>query len=319
MKQRIYITGALILLLALTAYMAWDLFLSKENPTNPYDLGMDSIRHADTSDAAYRETDPYIPVIREITGIATDRQGRLYLCGTDSIDIPGENDNNRNIIKTGETSLCIHVDGQGQIFLGMIDHIELRDKNGKLLSNWNSPAEGTIITSISTFGQDVFAADAGNKVVYRYNYQGKLIGKIGQKDPEAGIPGFVIPSPYFDLAVAKDGNLWVVNPGMHEFEKFTPDGVLLEKWNKASMDVTGFCGCCNPSHFAFLTDSLIVTSEKGIERVKVYDLSGNFKALVALPASFTEGTRGLDLATGPEGEIYVLDPLRRMVRKFISK
>jgi hypothetical protein len=139
------------------------------------------------------------------------------------------------------------------------------------------------------------------------------------KDPATGVPGFIVPSPYFDLGISKDGNLWVVNPGRHSFEKYAINGTLLTSWSKASMAMEGFCGCCNPSNFAFLNDSLFVTSEKGIERVKIYNTDGTFLAVVATPDQFEEGTTGLDLAVDKQNRILVLDPVKKLVRIFEPK
>ena len=33
---------------------------------------------------------------------------------------------------------------------------------------------------------------------------GKLIGRLGEKNPDKNIPGFIIPSPYFDVAVDQE-------------------------------------------------------------------------------------------------------------------
>jgi hypothetical protein len=83
------------------------------------------------------------------------------------------------------------------------------------------------------------------------------------------------------------------------------------------MDIEGFCGCCNPTHFAFLPDGSFVTSEKGIPRVKVYDRLGRLAAVVAGPDRFREGVQGLDLAVDQTERILVLDPARRAVRVFV--
>jgi hypothetical protein len=85
------------------------------------------------------------------------------------------------------------------------------------------------------------------------------------------------------------------------------------------MAVDGFCGCCNPSHFAFLSDGSFVTSEKGIERVKVYSPRGVFQYIVAPPDAFIEGTRGLDLAVDSKDRIIVLDPEKKLIRIFVKK
>ncbi|MHC4639708.1 MAG: NHL repeat-containing protein, partial [Planctomycetota bacterium] len=127
------------------------------------------------------------------------------------------------------------------------------------------------MTSIAVYENNVFAADAGNRIVMRYDTQGKLINTIGQKNTERNIPGFLIPSPYFDLAVGKDGLLRVVNPGLHRIEAYTFDGDLEFWWGRTSTLVEGFCGCCNPVNFAILDDRSFVTCEKGLVRVKIYD------------------------------------------------
>ena len=61
----------------------------------------------------------------------------------------------------------------------------------------------------------MFVADAGRRIVVRYDLEGNFVNEIGRKDEKRNIDGFVIPSPYFDIAVAKDGLLRVVNPGEH--------------------------------------------------------------------------------------------------------
>ena len=81
----------------------------------------------------------------------------------------------------------------------------------------------------------------------------------------------------------------------------------------------GFCGCCNPSNFAFLNDSLFVTSEKGIERVKIFNTNGTFLAIVATPDQFEAGTKGLDLAVDKQNRILVLDPVKMLIRIFEQK
>jgi hypothetical protein len=157
------------------------------------------------------------------------------------------------------------------------------------------------------------------RIVYRYDHNGKLFNRIGEKDPENKIPGFIIPSPYFDVAIGRKGELWVANTGRHELEQFTPDGKLVTSWGKASMTIEGFCGCCNPSHFAILSDGSFVTSEKGIERVKIYSSGGSLDCVVATPEKFEEGTRGLDMAVDQKGRILVLDPVKKQVRIFVKK
>lgn len=319
MKQKIIILSAIILLLALLAFMVKDFFFSKPESGNPYEFELNAVRTGDTSMAAYTETGQINTSIEEIHGLATDASGKIYVSGKDGVEIFDASGKTENKFKMNGIAQSITVLENGDILLGMLDHIEIWNKNGKQVSKWTSFGSEAVITSIAAKGNDVFVADAGQKVVYRCDLKGNLINKIGLKDPATGVPGFVIPSPYFDLGISKDGNLWVVNPGRHSFEKYAFDGTMLTSWAKASMAMDGFCGCCNPSNFAYLNDSLFVTSEKGIERVKIYNTDGTFLAVVATPDQFEAGTKGLDLAVDNQNRILVLDPVKQQVRIFEPK
>lgn len=179
---------------------------------------------------------------------------------------------------------------------------------------WNLPGEKAYITSIAVSDEYVFAADAGNRCIWRFN-------KSGEGDPFVieSPRGFVVPSPFFDIAITPEGTLWAVNPGRHSFEHYRPDGTLIEHWEKVSMQIEGFSGCCNPSHIALLPDGAFVTAEKGLARIKIHERDGSFRCVVAAPDQFEAGITGLDLATDSDGKIYVLDPSRGVVRVFEEK
>ena len=160
--------------------------------------------------------------------------------------------------------------------------------------------------------------------------------RIGEKDENRNIPGFVIPSPYFDLAVGRDGLLRVVNPGIHRIEAYTFEGDLEFSWGEFSSGVKGFCGCCNPVNFAILpgpdfsgADDHFVTCEKGLTRVKIYDPEGSFIGVVAGPEQLVEGGKveicdtpaecqigGFDVAVDASGRVLILDTIKNVVRIF---
>ena len=319
MKQKIIIISAIILLLTLVAFMVKDFFFSKPENRNPYEFELNKVRTGDTSMATYAETSQIKTTLEEIHGLATDASGKIYVSGKDGVEIFDASGKAENKFKISGLAQSIIVNEKGDILLGMKDHLEIWSKAGNQISTWVSFGTDAFITSTAIKGNDVFVADAGQKVVYHCDLKGNLINKIGLKDPATGGPGFIIPSPYFDLGISTDGNLWVVNPGRHSFEKYSFDGTLITSWAKTSMAMEGFCGCCNPSNFAFLNDSMFVTSEKGIERVKVYKTDGTFLAVVATPDKFEEGTTGLDLAVDKQNRILVLDPVKMLIRIFEQK
>ncbi|NQV02691.1 MAG: hypothetical protein HQ542_08605 [Bacteroidia bacterium] len=320
MKQRLIIIASLILLIGVIGYMVVDLFFTESGRSdNPYDYGLNELRKSDSSLIAYLEIRHFSSGLSEIYGIATDPTDRIYVTGADGVEIYSPEGTLISEFPFQDTAYCITIAPDGNLILGMMDHLEIMNPEGEIISRWEPESESSVLTSVATNGTDIFVADAGKKIVYRYDQEGTLLNRIGEKDSLKGIPGFVIPSPYFDLGMGRDDELWVVNSGRHLFEAFRPDGTLISTWGKAFMDVEGFCGCCNPSHFAMLTDGSFVTSEKGIERVKIYLPTGDFKCLVAAPYQFDEGTRGLDLAVDSRERILILDPWRNQVRIFILK
>jgi hypothetical protein len=319
MKQKIFIIAGLVLLMAVIIFMVKDLFFGKTDNKNPYEYNLNEVRKGDTTEAQFTEIKHFKPGLSQIHGITIDKEDNIFVSGENGVEIYDLEGKPIGGFRINGVANCIHVSNENEIYVGINDHIEKYNFNGRLLQKWNSLSDESLITSIATHGNYVFIADAGAKMVYRYDKTGKFQQKIGQKDPQAGIRGFIIPSPYFDLAIADSNHIWVVNPGRHNLERYTFDGELDLVWGVASMAADGFCGCCNPSNFAVLPDGSFVTSEKAIERIKIYSSRGEFVCFVATPESFTEGTKGLDLAVDSKGEIYVLDPVKDEIRVFVRK
>lgn len=317
MKQKIILILAIVLFLAIVAWMVGDLFTGNQEPQkNPFDYGMKTLREAD-SVPSYTEANPIKPVIPEISAIATDPSGKIYIAGKGGVEIRQSSGRLINRFTIPGNATCLTITSDGMLIIGMEDHVELWGPDGFLHASWEPADTSSLITSVAATPLLIYVADAGKKIVYQYDRYGKLLSRIGEKDPVRKIPGFIVPSPYFDVAINPAGDLWVANTGHHKLEKYGSDGSLLSSWGETSMAVEGFTGCCNPSNFTFLADGSFVTSEKGIERVKVYSPAGVYQSLVAGPESFDEGTRGLDLAAGLNGSILVLDPSRNLIRVFL--
>ncbi|UCG56966.1 MAG: NHL repeat-containing protein [Phycisphaerales bacterium] len=262
--------------------------------------------------------------------VAVDSEGSIYVAGDSSIRVFTENGDSFGEIELAGTPRCLALAADGSIYVGMRSRVEHYNAQSERLASWPDLGGKAVLASIAVSKKgEVFVADAGNRIVLRYDTEGRLLGAIGAKDTDRNIPGFVIPSPYFDLAMAEDGLLRVVNPGMHRIEAYTPNGDLEFSWGRFGMAVDGFCGCCNPVNFAILEDGSFVTCEKGLKRVKIYDPEGSFVGVVAgpeqlghtgplkicmLPTDCQAG--GFDVAVDPSGRILVLDTVRNVVRVF---
>jgi len=287
--------------------------------TNPYPYDVEAFKKTDPALVRYRETVPLRTELTALRGLATTVDDRILVTGDAAVLILDRDGKQVSRIDLGAPARCVAAGQGGDIYLGMTEHVEVYDAKGERKASWGSLGERAFITALAVKGNELFIADAGTRVVWHFSTAGALLGRIGEQDPAKGAPGLVIPSPYLDLAIDPDGFLWVVNPGRHALENYTPDGQLRASWSKASIDVAGFCGCCNPTHLAILPDGSFVTSEKGIVRVKVYKASGVFDGIVAGPEAFAEDTVGLDLAVQASGRILVLDPKRNCIRTFVRK
>jgi hypothetical protein len=266
------------------------------------------------------------PGFKSIEGMAVDAEDRIWVAGVGTVkgfDKSGALE--RELSVAGKVN-CLEAGPDHRFYAGYEDHVEVLGAEGKVEARWESPAPKAVLTSISAGAKDVFVADAGNRVVWRYDLAGKLTGAIGKKEAGKTKHRFVVPSPFFDVRCGRDGLIWVANPGEHLVEAFTMDGERKTGWGETSTAVQGFCGCCNPVHFAFLPDGRFVTAEKGIPRVKIHSSDGRFDCVVAGPETFTRhfnnpGAKmaGLGVAADSQGRVVVGDPLTGEVSIFIHK
>jgi len=277
--------------------------------------------------------EPVVTGFQEARAIAVDSAPRIYVAGDKAIRIFDDTGALSGTIAIGGAPRCLAVASDGLVYVGVGDHVEVYNGSAKRIAVWQSPGESAILTSIAlSKAGDVFVADAGNRIVIRYDRTGTEINRIGKKDTERNVPGFVIPSPYFDVAVPRDGMLRVVNPGRLRVETYTFNGDFEFSWGKPSVKIEGFCGCCNPVNIAILPDDGFVTCEKGLNRVKVYDHDGRFRGVVAGPRQlapdlaldicrFPEQCQlgGFDVAADSRGTVYVLDTIKNVVRIFVPK
>ncbi|MBN1417805.1 MAG: NHL repeat-containing protein [Planctomycetes bacterium] len=290
-----------------------------------YDLS--AYRKVDPRLVAYVEMPAIDPGLAEVRGIAAGAEDRVFASGDRVVRIFG-----RGGARIGEISIdgepgCLAVAPSGRLYVGVRaaadgivqDRVQVFGSAREPVARWEGLGEKGILTSIAATDEDVFVADAGNRLVRRHDPSGKVVLEIGARDAEKDYFGFQIPSPYFDVAVDRDGILWIANPGMLRIEAYAFDGCIGSSWGEASPAIEDFCGCCNPAHFAVAPDGSFITSEKGLARVKVYDRDGGFSCVVAPPTAFAEEGHAMDVAVDSAGRVLVLDPATRKIRMFVRE
>lgn len=283
---------------------------------NPFALEVEEFMEVDPDQIIYNETRNLKLQPGEYRGIDVSGD-KIYIISDNYLQlIDNKGTELWKIALTGSPGAVLK--HQDKIYIGFKNYIASYTAEGEHVTDFTPIGDSAVVTSVAVIGDFVFAADAGNRQVLRYSQEGELIDSFQGKREDDDLHGFIVPSPYFDI-VNNDDELWVVNPGMHAMENYSADGDLRGYWEKASNTPEGFAGCCNPAHIAVLPDGNFVTSEKGIVRIKVFELSGRLTGFVAGPKKFEEDGHAPDIAVSEDGSIYALDFDRRMIRIFQKK
>jgi len=257
--------------------------------------------------------------LKEARALAVGSDDRIYVGGDKRIRVFNRDGTPaREIVLDGPPQCLAIAAGDAaepaRLVVGMEQHVELYRADGQRTEVWKSLGAEASLTAVAATEQDVFAADAGNHVVWHYDASGKLLRAIGRPDKARNYPGFLPTRRYFDMALGGDGLLHVVNPRALRVEAYTFAGDLEFTWGQGSPKLDGFFGCCNPAYLAALGDGRFVTMEKGARRVKIYSPQGKLKCVVAGPDQL--GAEPGAVAADRHGRILVLDPAAAMVRIF---
>lgn len=190
--------------------------------------------------------------------------------------------------------------------------IQVLDLNGKKTDEWGPFGENTLITSLSANKSYVAFADAANKIVFVLDHNGVVKHMAGESGSE-----FIIPSPYFDVALSNDNILYVANTGKKRIERRKIDGTLIDFFGESGSGPEGFCGCCNPAHFAVFPGGF-VTAEKGINRLKILGEKGEFIEFVSSANNFKPSIP-LDVISSDGKLIYAVNPSDGKIYVFEKK
>jgi hypothetical protein len=284
---------------------------------NPYAYDINDFKNVPEEIIHFKESKNFKLAFTEPSAITIETDN-LYVAGDNKIQVIGTDGKLISELNLNGKPQTVEVSADN-IYVSVNNQIVVYDKSGNLLNEWKKTGENSVITAITSSENEIFVADAGLRKVLRYSKQGEKLAEFDGKAEEGVLHGFIIPSPYFDIDINADSDLWVVNPGLHSLENYTAEGQLREHWNKTTMMTEGFSGCCNPAHFTFLPDGRFVTSEKGLVRIKTYKASGEFEGVVAAPAKFKEEGEAPDIAVDSQGNIYALDFDKKMIRVFEKK
>lgn len=285
----------IILLLVFIIYMVFDLALKK-------DTGPDNT----LSEADSVITDQWVVVKvfdagkGQLNAVTVSVEGNIILGGENFIACYDTGFIFLWEYKTMSAVSALSV-SQNKIYAVAGNIIEILNIKGEKIHEWGPFEDRSLITSISANDTYVAFADAANKAIYVLDKEGVLKHIVGKsEDP------FIIPSPYFDVALGSDNTIYVANTGKRRIERRNIEGSLLDFFGEEGTAPGAFCGCCNPAHFAIMPGGYI-TAEKGINRIKILSSKGDFIESVSFSNKFIPSLP-LDIASADGTVIYGANP-----------
>jgi peptidylamidoglycolate lyase len=178
----------------------------------------------------------------------------------------------------GGSTSWVATDGKGNVLVMVrtAPYFRLFDRDGKFLRSWGDSDLFSNAHSV-TFDQagNVWATDAAEHVIYKYNPTGEIVMTLGTK----GVEGDNSSTRYFNqvnhLAFAPNGEIYVTDGYVNSrVVHFSREGQYLGT-------IGGVEGAANgqfsvPHGIAIDSQGRILVNDSGNQRVSVFDANGNF-------------------------------------------
>ncbi len=252
---------------------------------------------------------------RRLAGLATGSGDDIYVLGDDEIRVFDRLLRLVRSWRAPDHATCLAVGADGRVLVGSQGRVDVFDATGTRIGGFHTgdkdkPAD---VTAVKMFGEDVLVADADARIIRRHGPDGTPRGLIGNAGKAVG---FMLPNRKLDIAVDAHGVVYATDPGRHQVTTWALDGAPIGKFGKFGMtEPEDFVGCCNPVNLALTPDGKIVTGEKMVARVKVFEPDGTLLALIG-PQHFDQSCVQIHLAVDSAGRIVAADPVSRDVRVF---
>jgi hypothetical protein len=255
------------------------------------------------------------PFRRSLAGLAVGPADRIYAMGDEEVRIFGSGGEFVRGWRVPADAVCLGVAAGGHVYVGAPGRVEGYDAAGVRVGGFvvgekDKPAS---VTAVKVFRDGILLADASARCIRRYDMRGAPLGVVGTKNKTGS---FMLPNRWLDFDMDSAGVIRATDTGRHLVTTWALDGSPLGSFGKFGMsDPADFVGCCNPVNLALTPDGKIVTAEKMVARVKVYEPDGRLLALIG-PENFDPNCVHIYLAVDTKGRILTGDPVRRVVRIF---
>jgi len=289
-----------------------------------YDLDLRELRRIDPSRIKWQASAPAIPTGMDLPiGLAVLGDNSICVVGDRALAVFAPDGQRKVRVELEFAPLAVAAKDR-TIYAASKNAIAVFSSDGGKQAVWAPLDDKAHLTSVAISDDYVYAADAGNRVVIRYDRKtGKRTYRKGRPESGAFLDGFSVPSPHMDVAMAPNGDLLTVDPGRSVVQVRGGFGDVLKKWGARGSEISKFYGCCNPAAIAVLSDGRVVTYEKILRRVKIYEPQGKLHSVVAGSDRFSEPPKDAqivpDIAVDSKGRVLVLDPTAREIRIYTPK
>lgn len=303
--------GVFVVILLVGGY-----FVAQELGSKPTPVTQSKTPVADTPAEliGYNSAGAWETDLKTIWGVAVDPDGNIWACGDGGLRKYTPKGDLLDSIATDAPvrTITFHDDKR---YLGVKNTVIVQNAQGNPVAVWDKLGAHANITSIvfkddrAYLGDVGRAENIGHEIIVT-DMDGAVVKRFGSQISDQ-VNGLHITGPHLDLAWHED-LLWVTNPGRHNVQAYNTEGTLKRVTGRQSFRYIGYTGCCNPSALAVLPDGTLITTEKGMPRVKEIDAeSGDFSIFVAAEDEWRKRNRkyayAVDVAVADDGTIYLAD------------
>ena len=167
---------------------------------------LDIVPKIDPALIAYEQTAAWTLGMKQCRALAVGPDDSVYVGGDRTIRALRPDGTVLREIALDAPPQCLALSGSdaaepGRLYVGMEDRVEVYDPQGKRIAAWKPLPAGAAISGIAAAERDVFVADAGNRIVWRFDLSGRRLGRIGEANEKQNYPGFLVTSRCFPLAL----------------------------------------------------------------------------------------------------------------------
>ena len=257
---------------------------------------------------------PY-PFRQNLRGVAVDASDQVHALGDGEVRVFSADGRLTRQWRVADAAMCLTLGPDGRVYVGGAGRIDIYERGGGRVGGFTFGKAGDVpvVSAIKVFKADILVADASARIIRRFDPSGRQIGLIGDQNKTKM---FILPNGRLDLDVDAAGVVRATDTGRHQVTAWALDGTPLGRFGKFGMnDLADFVGCCNPMNVATTPDGKVVTAEKMVARVKVYEPDGRLLAVIG-PEHFDPKCTQIHLAVDAKGRILAADPVRRAITVF---